>query len=124
MATFPALRPVARRYSLPVYQVTVEEGFSGGEGRFIHSSWATGHTLELQFERLTNAELKLIRDHYRGQEGGFLSFPLSSEAWAGNSAITADLGPVPVFWRYSAPPSEASPRGGIGNLTVSLESVA
>lgn len=123
MATFPALRPVARQYDAQVYPVTAEAGFGGGEVRFLHEFAGSGATLSLIFEGLTSAELKLIRDHYRGQQGGVLSFALSAEAWAGNGTIPADLGTWFAFWRYASPPEEESPRGGIGNVTVTLVAV-
>lgn len=123
MADFPALRPAARRYGLAVYPVTHEAGFAGGGTRFMHEYAGSGQTLELEFQGLTLAELQLIRDHYRGQQGGLLAFALSDEAWAGNTSIPPDLGPWPVFWKYAAPLEEDAPRGGIGGVRVQLEAV-
>jgi len=92
MATFPALKPATRRYSMGVFPVTEERGFGGGSIRFRHGSTAYGHTLELGFVALTQAQAKLIRDHYREQQGGYRSFQLSTYAWAGHASFT-DLVP-------------------------------
>ena len=67
MATFPALKPATRRYSMGVFPVTEERGFGGGSIRFRHGDKAYGHNLELGFTALTAVQAKLIRDHYRNQ---------------------------------------------------------
>lgn len=125
MATFPALAPLSRQYEPGDYSVSTETGFGGGNVRFLHTDRAGGNALELRYEGLTAAEMQLIRDHYRGQQGGALSFALSDEAWAGTDTITPDMGPWPIFWRYASPPEETAARGGgLIDCTVSLEGVA
>lgn len=122
MATFPALKPATRRYSMGVFPVTEERGFGGGSIRFRHGSTAYGHNLELGFTALTQAEAKLIRDHYRTQQGGYISFPLSSQAWAGHTSFS-DLVPTTTYWRYTAPPEEVHMDGGYVSMSVALLSV-
>ena len=122
MATFPALKPATRRYSMGVFPVTEERGFGGGSIRFRHGSTAYGHTLELGFVALTQAQAKLIRDHYREQQGGYRSFPLSSEAWAGHTSFV-DLVPATTYWRYGSAPQEVHLTGGYINVGLSLLSV-
>ncbi len=122
MADFPALAPASRRYSMGIFPVTTETGFGGGSIRFLHGSTSSGHTLELGYSNLTQAEAKLIRDHYRGQQGGYLSFSLSTEAWAGHTSAT-DLVPTTTKWKYAAAPEESQKIGGYVDLTVSLVSV-
>jgi hypothetical protein len=122
MATFPALKPAARRYSMGVFPVTEERGFGGGSIRFRHGSTAYSHSLELEFAALTQAQAKLLRDHYRTQQGGYRAFPLSSEAWAGHTSFT-DLVPATTVWRYAAPPEEEHGNGGYVNVTLALISV-
>lgn len=122
MATFPALKPATRRYSMGIFPVTEERGFGGGSIRFRHGSTAYGHNLELGFTALTQAEAKLIRDHYRTQQGGYISFPLSSQAWAGHTSFS-DLVPTTTYWRYSAPPEEVHMDGGYVDMFVALLSV-
>lgn len=122
MATFPALRPAARRYSFAQFPVTEERGFGGGSVRFLHGSTSSGLQLELGYESLTQAEAKLLRDHYRGQQGGFLSFNLSTEAWAGHTDLSV-LAPAATQWIYTDPPEEAHRSGGLVDVTVQLRSV-
>lgn len=121
MATFPALRPSTRRYSFGGFPGTEERGFGGGSVRFSHGSTASGHNLEFSFEVLTAAEAKLLRDHYRGQQGGYLPFALSPEAWAGHTSQT-DLVPTTTLWVYAAPPEEVHRSGGLFDVTVQLAS--
>lgn len=122
MATFPALRPATRRYSMGVFPVTTETGFGGGNIRFLHGATSSGHALELGFENLTQSEAGLIRTHYRGQDGSHIAFALSADAWAGHSSMT-DLVPATTLWRYSGPPEETHKRGGYIDLTITLTSV-
>jgi len=118
MATFPALAPVGRRYSFGTVPVTVEPGGV----RFLHDTQRSGCSLELQYEDLTQAEIELIRNHYRGQDGTHGSFELSSEAWAGHTSMT-DLVPAGTRWVYTGPPEEEQRRGGFVDVGVSLRSV-
>jgi hypothetical protein len=122
MATFPALKPATRRYSMGVFPVTEERGFGGGSIRFRHGSTAYGHTLDLTFTALTQADAKLLRDHYRTQQGGSISFALSSEAWAGHTSFT-DLVPTTTVWRYASQPEETHVATDRIDVTVSLLSV-
>lgn len=123
MASFPALRPAARRYSMGVYPVSEERGFGGGSVRFLHGTTNSGHSLELEFVLLTAAEAKLLRDHYRLQQGGFLPFDLGADAWAGHTSAT-DLVPSTTLWRYENPPEETHRNGGLVDVTIQLSSAA
>lgn len=122
MATFPALRPASRSYSMGTFPVSEERGFGGGSVRFLHGSISSAHSLDLSFVLLTDAEAKLLRDHYRSQQGGFLPFSLSSEAWAGHTSAT-DLVPTSTLWVYAGPPEETHRKGGLYDVTVKLASV-
>lgn len=122
MATFPALKPATRRYSMGVYPVTEERGFGGGSIRFKHGVTPYGHNLELGFIALTAAQAKLLRDHYREQQGGYISFPLSAEAWAGHTTFT-DLVPSSTYWRYASAPEETHRLGGYVDVSITMLSV-
>ncbi len=122
MATFPALRPASRRYAFAAFPTTQETGFAGGSVRFLHGDTSSGLPLELGFELLTQAEAKLLRDHYRGQQGGFLPFSLSTEAWAGHNDLST-LAPSTTQWVYANPPEESHRSGGLVDMTVQLISV-
>lgn len=105
-----------------IFPVTTETGFGGGSIRFIHGSVSSGHTLELQYSNLTQSEAELIREHYRLRQGGYNSFLLSAEAWAGHTSAT-DLVPTTTRWKYAAAPEEVQKIGGYVDITVSLVSV-
>jgi hypothetical protein len=122
MADFPALEPVRRAYTFGAFPVTEETGFGGGSVRFLHGSFNAGHELELQFEYITADEVKLVRDHYRGQQGSLLAFQLSAAAKAGNTHIDS-LGATKLLWKYAGPPEESHRSGNLFDLTVVLESV-
>jgi hypothetical protein len=121
MATFPALRPSSRRYNFGGYPTTEERGFGGGSVRFSHGTTASAHTLELGFELLSAAEAKLLRDHYREQQGGYLPFSLSAQAWAGHTSQT-DLVPTTTLWTYAQPSEESHRGGGLYDVSVQLVS--
>lgn len=121
MATFPAIEPLTRSYSFGQYPVTNEEGFGGGSVRFKHGATSFSHTLTLGYGSITEAEAKLLRDHYRTQQGGFLAFDLSAEAWLGHTSFT-DLVPATTQWRYNRPLQESHASGGLFDVTVELVS--
>ena len=123
MATFPALEPKTRAYSFGTYPVSEETGFVGGAVRFRHGTTSFSHTLALGFTALTEAQAKLLRDHYRAQQGGYLSFPLSPEAWAGHTTF-ADLVPATTLWCYATQPQEDHLSAGYINVSISLISVS
>ena len=122
MATFPALEPATRRYSMGIFPTTEERGFGGGSIRFRHGITAYSHNLELGFAALTQAQAKLLRDHYREQQGGYIAFPLSTQAWAGHTSFT-DLVPTSTHWRYASQPQEEHLTGGYVNVQLTLISV-
>lgn len=122
MATFPALRPAARRYSMGRFPITEERGYGGGSVRFLHGTTSSGHSLTLEYQSITQAEAKLLRDHYRGQQGGFLPFALSADAWAGHSSMT-DLVPTTTKWTYASAPDEQHRDGGLVDVSLQLVSV-
>lgn len=122
MATFPALEPNSRTYSLGQFPVTVQAGWHGGAVRFRHGSTAAGHSLGLGYEKLTAANASLIRAHYRGQLGGYVPFSLSSAVWTGHSSTT-NLVPSSTLWRYAGPPEETHYSGGLVDINLTLESV-
>jgi hypothetical protein len=121
MADFPSLKPSERRFRLGIYPVTTERGFGGGNIRFLHGPQSSSHELELQFLWLSQSEAELIREHYRGQQGGTLAFDLSAAVLTGNTYYSSMV--ATVAWRYSEPPEEEQLSGGLVNVAVRLESV-
>lgn len=122
MANFPALEPTARSYDLGSYPITVQPGWAGGSVRFRHGTNPAGHRLTLGFDRLSAADAKLIRDHYRGQLGGMLSFGLSSAVWSGHATLT-DVVSSATRWRYASPPEETHHSGSLIDVAVELQAM-
>lgn len=122
MATFPALEPLTRAYDFGAYPVSERSAFAGGSTRFRHGTVSSNHSLQLGYSNLTATEARLIRNHYREQQGGYLAFELSAEAWAGHTS-TVDLVPYTTRWRYAEPPQETHKNGGLIDVTINLVSV-
>jgi hypothetical protein len=118
MATFPALEPVSRRRTLGAYPVSTEVG----DVRFLHGPIPSGQALELSYQYLTQTEAELIREHYRTQEGGFLSFVLPDIVNLGNSFPLSGSA-FPVAWKYAALPEETHHENSRVSITVQLIAV-
>jgi hypothetical protein len=122
VAIFPALEPSTRTYDLGDFSMSRAAGFGGGEVRFMHAGAdPIGHDASLGYELISGAELTLIRDHYRGQDGSHLSFQLPAIIWQGHPVG----GILPTFgrWRYAGPPDETHRSGDLYDVTVSLRYV-
>ena len=122
MAVFPPLEPDTRAFDFGDFPMSRAGGIGGGEVRFNHADEATGHGLTLSFLDRSDAELESIREHYRGQDGGHVSFTLPAIIWQGHGddfALVSSAG----RWKYTGPPEEVHKRGGIHDVTVSLEYV-
>ena len=102
--------------------MSAAQAFGGSAIRFSHAADPIGHTLELFYADLPDAELQAIRDHYVGQEGGLLSFLLPAVIWQGHDT-TEDVVPATYRWKYTGPPDEAAKAGGFYDVTVPLECV-
>lgn len=122
MADFPGLAPTQRNYTLAQYPVSEERGFAGGNVRFKHGPDGYGFQLKLAFTALTQANAKLIRDHYRSQQGGYIAFLLPNAVWIGHDNITA-ITPATSLWRYAAPIQETHRPEGRIDISVDLISI-
>lgn len=118
MARFPALEPYQRSWTLPSFPITEVSGV-----RFLHGAIAAGQRLTLNYVSLTNAQAKLIRDHYREQQGSYLAFLLSDEVMNGLSDTTI-LQPYSLLWRYASSPSETHLDASFYNVDVELISAS
>jgi hypothetical protein len=122
VATVPALEPTTRSYDLGDFSMSRAAGFGGGEVRFLHGGDdPLGHDASLGYEAISGAELELIREHYRGQDGSHVSFTLPAIIWQGHpvGGIVPDGG----RWRYAAPPEETHRSGDLYDVTVALRYV-
>jgi hypothetical protein len=96
--------------------------FGGLDTRFMHGGAdPIGHAAELGYEGISGAELALIRDHYRGQEGGHLSFLLPAIIWQGHPV--GGILPTTGRWRYAGPPDETHRSGDLYDVVVALRHV-
>lgn len=121
MATFPALEPNTRSYDFGVFPLTEEPSVSAGIVRFRHNTVPQGYQLTLGYKALTDANANLIRTHFQGQGGSYLSFSLPSVIWKGHT-FSGDIAPYQMLWRYSISPEEEHMDIGNVNVTVALVS--
>tara|TARA_R100001163_G_scaffold65166_1_gene61411 strand:- start:1214 stop:1591 length:378 start_codon:yes stop_codon:yes gene_type:complete len=122
MATFPTLTPNSRSFSLGDFPGARHEGVSGVGVSFLYSSTdLIEQVLSLSYLSLTEAQHKLILDHYTGQEGGLIPFDLPSAVWSGYS--TVPVSSSDYQWRY-AEALEIQPGGATGRFNVSVELIA
>lgn len=121
MATFPSLVPATRSYSLGEFPVSIETGFGGGNVRFLHNTNSSGVVLDLTFTALTQENAKLIRDHYRGQDGTHVAFDLPVSLWQGQSSASNIVSSA-VLWRYAQSPTEDHLE--IGRITMTIQLIS
>lgn len=121
MATFPALEPATRAFTLGDYPQLRHVGVSGDEVRFKTGSDRISQRLTLGYQYLVESQAQLLIDHYRGQQGSLISFDLPSIVWAGFAS--APISAIDYEWHYLRVFSVevASPRRY--NITIDLESV-
>ena len=122
MAVFPALEPYGRSFDFGDFAMSEANAFAGGSMRFTHADEALGHGLTLEYLEISEAEMTAIRDHYRAQQGGYLSFTLPAIIWQGHPDRTT-LVPVAGRWKYADAPEETHLHGKLYNVTVSLQYV-
>ena len=101
MATFPAIEQSTRSLTFGDYPQLTYEGVSGGNVRFLQGSKRISQILSLGYQYLSEADAKLILDHYSGQEGTLLAFDLPLAVWTGYS--TPPINSVYYEWRYVGP---------------------
>lgn len=122
MATFPALTPNSRSFSLGVFPGDRFEGTSGVGVSFLFSSTdLVQQSLTLEYVSLTEAQHKLITDHFVGQEGGVIPFDLPSAVWSGY--LTVPVSSSDYQWRY-AEALEINAGGVTGRFNVTVELIA
>ena len=122
MATFPSLTPNARSFALGDFPGTRHEGVSGvGVSFLFNSSDLVNQVLSLTYVAITEAQQKLITDHFVGQESGLIPFDLPSEIWAGYSAVPVSSSNYQ--WRY-AESLQVEPGGITGRFNITVQLVA
>ncbi len=122
MANFPSIRPTGRSYSPGQFPTRIYRGLSGATVKRIFGNRSFGHSIELEFANITDANVKLILDHYYAQGGNYTRFALPNEIFSGMSDSLRDVvqAPTNILWEYAQPPQVESVFNGRSTVTVSL----
>lgn len=127
MAQFPKLKPTKRSFTLGNFPVKTYRSVSGKTLRRSFGNKPYGSTIDLVFENISEANAKLIYDHYYAQQGTFVGFTLPAELYAGLSAsqlgqLFTQGGPNAdtLEWLYSETPEMESVYKGITTVSVKL----
>lgn len=102
MANFPSLEPRTRSLTYGDFPQLIHKGLSGGNVRFLQGTDRIAQKLTIAYEYLTEAEMKLLLDHYQEQQGSLIPFDLPSQVWAGY-ANGAPVSSSDYQWRYTGP---------------------
>lgn len=122
IANFPSLAPTTRAWTPGIPPSSRFSSLNGKEVRILHGTTPVNTTLVLQFENLTEANAKLITDHYELARGPFEIFSLPAQVYAGLSVYN-NIQPALTNWRYSTTPSVTYPSPGIVSVSVELVAV-
>jgi len=122
MANFPSIRPTRRSYSPGQFPTKIYRGLSGATVKRIFGNRSFGHSIELEFANITDANVKLILDHYYAQGGNYTRFALPNEIFSGMSDSLRGVvqAPTNIQWEYAQPPQVESVFNGRSTVTVSL----
>lgn len=120
MPAFPSLEPLRREWGFPLYSTLEVASDSWGSTVFEYGEEPVETPLELVYTALSDAEMQLLRDHYRDQRQVF-SFALPAAIWAGydTSEATA-LFPIEREWFYAAELEEEPTGPGMYDCTVKI----
>lgn len=122
MADFPSIRPTSRSYSPGQFPVKTYRGLSGAVVKRVFGNKAYGHTIELQFNNISDTNTKAILDHYYGQSGSYFRFALPDAMFSGMDSTLASSVQAPsnISWEYAEPPAVESVFNGRSNVSVRL----
>lgn len=120
--TFPSIKPSARTYKMGAYPIKVYRALSGATVKRSFGNRPTGYQLDLRFERVSDATVNLILDHYTTTGGGFNRFTVPDALFAGmtDSLRGRIQAPTGVKWEYADAPRLESVFPGLSNVSVSL----
>jgi len=120
MATFPAITPNGRSLALGDYPQLEYVGTSGVPVRFLQNTKRVQQRLSLVYNSLTETNVNAIYNHFDGQQGSLIPFPLPAAIWAGYSSVPISV--LDYQWRYANTLSITPTAPGRFNVTVELES--
>ena len=120
MAAFPSLEPLRREWGFPLYPTLEVESDSWGLTVFEYGEEPVETPLRLVYSLLSEAEMQLLRDHYRNHRQVF-SYGLPATVLAGyETSEAAALFPIEREWFYAAELEEEPTGPGMYDCTVSL----
>ena len=117
MTLFPWLVPNEISYGQGESNVSEYSSFGLGPIRFRHSQYINGQNLNLNYRGLSQANVELIRKHYRDVGGTHGSFAAPTSIWGGVNLASASS-----LYRYADTPTEEH-TGLHYNVTVTLRSI-
>ena len=122
MAIFPSIRPTGRSYTPGQFPVKVYRGLSGSTVKRVFGNRSYGHTIDLQFENISDTNTKAILDHYYGQYGSYARFTLPDAVFSGMSSSLKGVlqAPANILWEYAEPPQTETVFNGRSTVTVRL----
>jgi len=118
---FPSLEPSTRNITYGDYPQLIHEANSGAYVRFLQGTDRVAQRLNITYEYLTEAQMKLLLDHYNSQQGSLIPFALSSSIWLGYSS--PPISASDYEWRYTGPFTVGMSSPLSYSTSIELESV-
>jgi hypothetical protein len=114
MADYPSLIPNSISFDLGQLNVSETATQDRVPVRFRHSQLVSGHTLNISYVGLSQAQIDSLRTHFYNENGTHNYFNVPASIWGGLTAVDAN-----ALYRYAAPPQEDH-QGLYYNATVQL----
>ena len=116
---FPSLEPDGRSYDLGTFAASEVAAAGGGMTRFSHSTLFSDLSMQLNYVRLPEASMQLLRDHYAHQNGDAYAFDLPAIIWRGHTT-SSQLMLLNTLWKYASPIEETHLGGAYFDASVAL----
>jgi len=98
MTAYPALIPNSISFDLGQLNVSETATQDRVPVRFRHSQRVSGHTLNINYVGLSQAQIDSLRSHFYSQSGTHGYFSVPASVWGGLTAVDAN-----ALYRYAAP---------------------
>jgi hypothetical protein len=119
---YPTLKPSSRNFDAGDYPIKSFRSQSGAETRILYGNRRTGATASLTYENITDTNANSFVTHFDETKGTYLTFNLPTEAVAGWSPGTLNIG-TGNAWRYAEAPSITSVKNGYSTVQIKLIAV-
>ncbi len=122
MAAFPSIRPTGRSYTPGQFPTKTYRGLSGATVKRVFGNRAFGHSIDLQFENISDVNTKAILDHYYGQFGSYARFTLPDAVFSDMTKTIKSVVQPPsnILGEFAGPPQVESVFNGRSTVTVRL----